>query len=489
MHSAIRSKFGGGIAIAFVVVSAVTLALSIVVGMWPVGTALVGFGFWSVMFARLTQQNRSNRDLIFWLLLILVFTVGFVQKRTGTSLSILLELVMLLGMPFTVWSLGRMDARLKRLFLLILFFLIISILSAFFGRSQLFAAAFQFATDLKFVILLLIGFYITWSEKTEYRFWLIMRWLWLPLMLLVAWQWFSPGTYFKYIHLTYSGQADPLGLVPSRALGPYNHSATFAAVLSLLFLISVSRALTKQKSYFLVAGAYFLLLFGTTQRLEILSLLAIISVLYIYYSFKGRGSSVFLKGLFSIFVVAGLVLAALPMMKERLNRDSEFREFTGEVKPFRPRPVYYATSFSIANDFIPLGSGPGTFAGAGASKFNWNYYQQLGFFSYPWFNPTFLFETYWPHFIAEGGWFGFLAYFLFVVGLVRYSFQSFRAATDTTERMYWLIATTGLMYLLLTSFNGPTFEDPETAFLAVPFVGIAHRFTRERLSRSVPAGG
>jgi hypothetical protein len=175
---------------------------------------------------------------------------------------------------------------------------------------------------------------------------------------------------------------------------------------------------------------------------------------------------------------------ALPAIVKGLGKDSEVQEFIGEAKAFRPRPVYYITSFSIANEYAPLGSGPGTFAGAGAGKFDWDYYQKLGFFSYSWFSPTYLFETYWPHFIAEGGWFGFLAYFLFVVGLIRYCFQSFKASIDPQERLYWLIATTGLVYLLLTSLNGPTFEDPVIAFLAVPFVGIAHRFTRMRLSRS-----
>lgn len=471
---------------AVVVFTSVLIGLMVGIGLWKVAAGLIGLVALNMLFIWYTGRNPGNRDILFWMMLVLVLTVGFIQKHSGTSFGFLLELVMLLAMPYAIGAFVSLDARLKRLFLLLIIFLVITISSAFFGESSLFVSVFQIGTDLKFVILLLIGFYITWSKKTEQRFWFAVRWLWLPFMLLVAWQWIAPGSYFKYIQLNYSGQADPLGVVPTRALGPYNHSATFAAVLSLLFLISISRALTQQKFFFFVACAYFLLLLGTTQRLEILSLLGIVSVLYIYYGLKGQGIPGFLKGMLSIFVILVTVVSVFPSIENRLERDTEFREFTGEIRAFRPRPVYYTTSFTIANQRFPFGSGPGTFASAGAGKFNWSYYQKLGFFSYPWFSPTFLFETYWPHFIAEAGWFGFLAYFLFVLGLIRYSFHAFKAATEIDERMYWLIATTSLAYLLLTSFNGPTFEDPATALLAVPFVGIAHRFTRARLSGQMP---
>jgi hypothetical protein len=457
---------------------AVFAALSLAAGLWPVATALAVAAFWFSLFAWLTRGDPRLRDLVFWLLFTLTLTVELVHKRTGVSVGLALEGVMLLALPFAMGGLADLDGPLRRLFWLIAAFVVISVLSAVFGQSPLVAAAFQMATDLKFIVLLLIGLYLSWSARTERNFWRVVRWLWLPMLLLVIWQWGAPGSYFSHLHTTYGGQEDPLGLVPTRALGPYNHSGQFAAVLAVLWLLTLVRGRLGDRSLRFAGLGYFGLLLGTTQRVEIGSAMAVALWLLLTLRRPSTGAA---RGRVWpwLAALAGMtLLAGGPLLQERLERDVEYREFTGEAQPYRPRPVYYLTSMHIASVHAPLGSGPGTFAGAGAGKFNWDYYQRLGFFGYSWFSPMYMFETYWPHFIAEGGWGGFLAYLLFIVGLVRYAFRQADAVADPAHRGYWLMAAGSLSYLLLTSLNGPTFEDPQTAFLAATLFGVAYRYRK-----------
>jgi hypothetical protein len=444
---------------------------------WIIGLAMSGAFLWLIAFPWMVRANPNLRDSFFWLLLILLLTIGFIQKRTGISVGIVLEGTLLLASPFTIWTIRSLDEKLKRLLILLACFLFFSMMSAAFGQGRVIATVFQIATDMKFPLLLLLGFYVAWTDTTERRFWSLVRWLWLPLAALVVVQWAAPSIYFGYIHTTFSGQEDPFGLLPSRALGPFNHAATLAAVASLLFLIAYIRGVLKDRTFLIPAVAYFAILLGTSERIEIVSLLVVFVVLYTVLN-RDHGIPFVLVAIGTLAIVV-LVTATLGSTAEdRLLQVHEVREFIGDARPFRPRPVYFFTSFSIANQAFPLGSGPGTFAGAGAGKFNWDLYQKLGFFGYSWFSPMYLFETYWPHFIAETGWFGFLSYFCFVLGLIWYATRESFAAPDSTLRMYWLVAASGLGYLFMTSLNGPTFEDPTTAFLATVFFGIAYQLSR-----------
>nr|WP_321399021.1 hypothetical protein [uncultured Desulfobacter sp.] len=441
-------------------------------------TVCICYGIWVYIYRQSISKNKNLKDSIFWILFILLFTVGFYHKRTGVSCGFIIEFITIAYTPFIIFAFKQTNTEIKKLFFLIFIYYIISVISAFWGESKLIAALFQIATDFKFILFLLLGFFITWTPRTENFFLFSVRWIWVPLLFLIFWQWASPSSYFSIVHLTYSGQSDPLGIVPTRALGPFNHAATMASVTGLLSLITFSKAVNSEKKYYLFSIIYFLLLFGTTERVEIFSCITVIIISSIYTISKKNKLTIGIKVISILFLSICFVNFVLPEIYKKAKMSKEFCEFTGDIRAKQPRPFFYYKSVEIANQRFPLGSGPGTFAGAGAGKFNWLYYKEIGVTSYLWFSPMYLFETYWPHFIAETGWIGFSSYFLFIVGIIHHCKKMLIKEKDTMRRAYWTIAFSTLLFLFLTSLNGPTFEIPEFVFLSAPFVGIANSYSK-----------
>jgi hypothetical protein len=99
------------------------------------------------------------------------------------------------------------------------------------------------------------------------------------------------------------------------------------------------------------------------------------------------------------------------------------------------RAVLFLTSFRIANDYFPIGTGWGTFGSYfAAQEYSPVYYlygisthSELGINTRLYLN-----DTYWPAVIAESGWLGFLCLLLFFVIL----FKEMKALYKIDARIY-----------------------------------------------------
>lgn len=452
---------------------ALIAGIGVAIGFSAPIAVLIGLPFLNIIALFILLRKTDWRDSLFWIWFLLIFMTALAQKQLGQSFGFLIE-ASILGLLPVILILGAKSARSFRLQIALYFvFLGLSLASALSGESQLFAGAFQVVTDAKPIVFLIFGSFLAWTARTERTFWALVRFLWLPFSLLVIWQWVSPGSYYGLIHKSYGGLADPLGIVPSRGLGPFNHAATLAAVVAMLGIMSLVRARLFDPRFYLPAIMYLFLLLSTTQRVEFASVFFAIGLWKLFAVSRGR--AVLAVPLVAAALVGAVAVVAIQSdaILAEARRSGEIREFLGEDRAFRPRPVFYVTSFEIASDRFPLGSGPGTFGGAGAGKFDWSYYQKLGLTNYSWFSPTFLFETYWPHLIAESGWFGVLVYLSIFGSLLLMAFRKCFHGDDRETSQYWEIAGTGLIFMLLNSINGPVFEDPTIAFFVLPFFGIA----------------
>lgn len=467
------------VAVVAVVLLAGLLGASLAIGFWPLAVVLVG-GIYAVgLYAVLGGRSRPGlRDSFFWVMLVLIFLTSSAQKLTGFYPSYVVEFSLLLAAPLFAKVLVRLMSEspfFKWWFLGFFIVLISSVLSSIFGRSHTVAAAFQFLTNLKVIFVLLLGFYVAWSSRTETVFWWLVRWLWLPTALLVAWQWGHPSSYFAVMaHATPS--ADPLQLFPSRALGPFHHPTYLGLYAGVFTVFSVFRAMSGGGwRYFPIALFYFLLLLASVQRQETVA--AVVTATVGIGLLRGKRFAV-RSAVVGLLVAVAVGGAGWFFIKDNLMREATNWGLIGHSAIQQPRQVLYLHAAEIADQYAPLGSGLGTFAGAGAQKFDMSLYMDRGFARYSWFyTKNVLMDTYWTNFLAETGWASTLLLLILMVSLVLYTaFHSLRAYPIDIKR-FWLMAFGGLSFTFVLSLTSPSFQDPGLFLVPGVFLGIAYQRT------------
>lgn len=466
------------VAIALVLLAAL-LGASVAVGFWPLAVVLVGGVLALAFYAILEGRSAPGlRDSFFWLMFGLIFVTASLQKTAGFSANFVLEFCLILAAPLLVKTLARLLAEsqfFRWWFVAFSVFLVLSLLSSVFGRSHVFAAAFQFLTNLKVILVLLLGFYIAWSARTNAVFWWIVRWLWLPTLLLVAWQWVHPASYFGAMRFA-AATADPLQLFPSRALGPFQHPS-FLAVYSGIFTIFciLNAALGSGRRYVLLGVIYFLLLLASTQRQETAAtVVGVIAVISLLHGRRFAVRSVLLSTLAALVVGVGGWL----VMKDNLIMEATRWGIIGHHAIQQPRQVLYVHAVEIADKYAPLGSGLGTFAGAGAQKYDISLYLDRGFARYPWFyEQNVMMDTYWTNFLAETGWATTLLWMSLTVLLVWYTAKHSLIKYPPELRRGWLMAFSGLFFTFMLSLTSPSFQDPGLFLVPGIFLGVAYNRT------------
>ncbi|MHB1351807.1 MAG: hypothetical protein ACYCWA_00675 [Thiobacillus sp.] len=466
------------IAIALVLLAAL-LGASLAVGFWPLAAALVGgvfvLGFYAVLAGR---SGPGLRDSFFWLAFVLIFAIDSSRKFTGYSANFVLEFSLILVAPLLVPTLARLLAEsrfFKWWFAGLSVFFMLSILSSFFGRSHGLAAVYQFLTNLKVILVLLLGFYIVWSARTNAAFWWIVRWLWLPTALLVAWQWSHPSSYFAVMPYA-TASADTLQLFPSRAVGPFHHPTYLGLYMGVLSVFCVVNAASGGgRRYYLIGLCYFLLLLASTQRQETVT--AVIAATAAVSLLHGKKFAL-RSAIVGLVAVAALGGAAWLFIQDNLMREATRWGIVGHSAIQQPRQVLYMHAVEIADQYAPLGSGLGTFAGAGAQKFDISLYLDRGFARYPWFyEQNVLMDTYWTNFLAETGWATTALLIILMLLLVGFAARHSLRKYPIEVRRFWLMAFAGLLFTFLLSLTSPSFQDPGLFLIPGIFLGVAYNRT------------
>jgi len=355
------------------------VGISAAYGFFLISGGLVALIYVLILYAILGRNTASGiKDVFFWVMFMAVFLAASIHKFTGYSAYYVLELCLIVAAPLLVIRLVHLvnESSFFRLwFAAFSVFLLLSLLSSVFGRSNELAAAYQFISNLKIVLLLLIGFYITWSPRTETVFWWLIQWLWLPMMLLVAWQWGHPSSYFGLMGHASPASADPLNLFPSRALGAFQHPTylgLYAGVFTIFCFLNAT--LGAGRRYIIFGVCYFFLLLASTQRQETVAAIVVIAGIISLLQGKRFIIRNAIIGLFVILLVGG---GAWFQFNDNLMNEAERWGLIGHDKIEQPRQLLYYHSVDIANQNAPLGSGLGTFAGAGALKFDISLYLVL----------------------------------------------------------------------------------------------------------------
>jgi hypothetical protein len=437
--------------------------------------------------------DSGRRDAVFWLMITLLFAIPFAHKVLGgggygVRVDGLMELfligALILAVPSAIRWFRESAYGLAVLFLLLVF-LAWSLLSSVFGQSPWLAGTYQFLTNAKFFCMLMVGFYVAWTGRTERAFWGLVRWLWFALALFVLWQYLSPGSYTALIsHYSEPALHDHFLHLPGRAQGPFHQSSIFAYVTALFMLFALAKGLVEERrGYFVIASLYFLLLVASGQRQELAS--APLAAILIISVAKGKRYALPIFALGVVVVaLAAIWLAGHPY----IQHIAENWGISGHAEITEPRPAMYIYSVDVAQKYAPLGSGLGTFGGAGAQKFNLSFYVDLGFRNYSWFGVSnFLVDTLWPNLVAETGWIGATLMLLIMVALGLYALIESLKPRPPPLRLYWLMALAGQAFPFLISPTSAAYQNVELFFWGAIFFGIAYNATRR--SESAASAG
>lgn len=428
-----------------------------------------------ILFLVLKNSPKQHSGKVFIVGFMLFFMLPFISKLTGIVLVGTWQLLFALSIfGFASFYRYLNEALLVKLSVFFfLGFLSIAVISTVLGRSNFMATAYQFISDLKPMLLMVMGFAIAWDDKTEKSFWRIIEWFWLPALILVAFEWTAPSVYFKVFKGVAAVPSD--GLFPSRAVGPFINSSILAACGVMFSLLIFTRMQTgflnksKAHDWFRIV-IYIVLVITALQRFELVGLLVSLPLVYLI----AEPSKLMIRGIFSAVILVILLGLVWSVYGNEFIREFGQMGFGNFNSIETARVQIYQGSLTLAQQYFPVGSGLGTYGGAGAQKFNQSFYYELGFTNYWWFGKeSYLMDTYWANSIAETGVFGAFFLLLSYLMLALFTFTKAVKVKVKAARTYWIFSNVGIIYLLMLSITSPSFQDPMLAFLPLLAIGIA----------------
>lgn len=190
----------------------------------------------------------------------------------------------------------------------------------------------------------------------------------------------------------------------------FSHPATFATLIVPLAIYSFVEYINSGKKLYIgvfCISIICLLLAGTSKNLVSV---AVVCCIYLSRVRKSR------KYLFMMMILVGGIIA-LPQIISIFSEEIT-TNILSDTAANRPRWLLYGTSFKLASDYFPFGSGFGTFGNSvsfsGRYSDVYSLYGIAGRYGFSQDNILFLSDTYWPSVIGETG----IAGVLIVVSLL-----------------------------------------------------------------------
>jgi hypothetical protein len=192
-------------------------------------------------------------------------------------------------------------------------------------------------------------------------------------------------------------------------LGMFDHKVTSAQIMVLGTISSLCLTYNSRYKKIFVALA-FLFTLMVFLHVSIKESISALICLIVYFLFINQAVKPLRSALICVAIVGmGLLLTTDNFLSRPLYERVDLFSSIQTV-----RAVSYTASLDIANSNFPLGSGAGTFMSKSAAQLAYSPY-------YYWYNIAFLhggkpgetfflYDTYWPKVLAQGGWLAFLAF-------------------------------------------------------------------------------
>lgn len=465
--------------------SAVGLApiLSFLLGGIAIVIFLIGhYGFTSYRF---------GGNGIFWTALVFALVLAAAEVMMPIRISGLYQIWIIALVPWIVYSVPAVLNSMATMRLVVALF-VFAIVFAAIGTWQspylnVKAAIYQFLYNFKLPLMLLLGFRICWKDGDHRRL-LHVFWVYALVVIgFIALDLGAPSVFKAVVRnlYEYHMNANPLlGGHGWRLTGPFLHPGILAYFSSLFLVMLVVQSQLRLVSVWqtLVLGSLLLVgLVASGQMQE--SSAALLCAAIVVVACRVRSIWTLLIGA----TLGGLVVAALFVGLVGTSTLSKLGAEWGLLPDVRAltsaRPVLYADSARLADQFFPLGTGLGTFGGVGAAYINRSLYEALGYSALHWYQENlFLMDTYWPNIVAEYGWIGTIALLLVPAILNIYSLWRITKVQSPLLKAAWGYAFTGQFVPLLNSLTSPIYANPNASAFAMVMFGMAHMYERRTLA-------
>ena len=452
--------------------------------------AIFGLGlFASLVMYGITLPGQKALSWILVLVFVVTLSNAVVEQLVHAPIGYVFELLcfgLILGAGFHAARRFGADSVFRFLLLCLGLYFLLGLVSTALGRSQWVAAIWQLQYNLKWPAMLLIGMLLAFNHGQERLLRIVVGWAWLPIAMMVALEIASPNLHWKIVGGTPDMSPNPVIGLGLRNQGPFPHSGYLALTSAGFAWISlVFASIARDRRWLLPTLLYTALLLSSGQRQEVLGFFILVGVLFTYL--YRRHWQLLLVG-FLISAAMALVVALI----FDVAVGAKLVEQWGGSKLGLPseRYVLSKAGLKIAHDWFPLGSGLGTYGGAGAQKFDQSQFLQFGFDQYWWFRQgQFLVDVYWPSVVAEVGWIGGVA--LFVAYMAIFVKLIFSAWQDGEKSALLWIGFGLLGLLLLNSPTSASISDPRSAFWMWLLIGaaFAHALKSQGGDREVVSRG
>ena len=427
----------------------------------------------------------------FWTALILSLVLGVAELIAPMNVAGGMEIWLICLVPWIIWSgtgAVRREPLLRVFFALFLVALLLSVVSTLLmERINGKAAVYQFAYNLKWPLMLLLGYRVCWQDADHA---LLRKVVWAFVVVaavFVALDVAVPSV-FKAIARNvkeYHGTSNPLlGGNYFRLTGPFIHPsvlAYFSTIFLVMTAVQRSGKLVGLPYTILTMAALLVLLALSGQMQETAA--AVAGCGLVWATFRARNLwTVAALSAIVLLITAAALIGVIGLEKFRLlGVDWGLAPSWSGLT--QARPVLYTDAFRLASEHWPVGTGLGTFAGEGARLFNRDLYESLGYNIYWWYQrDIFLVDTYWPNFIAEIGWIGTVCLMLVPLLAIVYSLWRVTQSANPRVKVVWGYAFVGQFVPLIVSLTSPIFSDPNSVAFAFMMLGMAQVYER-RLSR------
>jgi hypothetical protein len=395
------------------------------------------------------------------------------QSR-GIPAGYLLEMVIFLFMLSSlreVLRVARSDATLRWVIAFFLMYFALALASTLLGRSHWRGAVWQLQYNLKLPLMFALGMLLVAPDQAQAMLRRFVAWSWLFFLPFLVFELAAYGAFMKVFGHAHNYHPNVLLPFMHGLRGPFAHAGYLSLISGLLASGAVAFWLQGLGRRWLgCAAIYTAFAVCAGQRQE---LMALVLVFLLFALIQGRKQT----GWLAVGAMAGLacLLMAALVMEHNPFGDLMRQWGGGRASDLSERAVLTEGGMRVAEQYFPLGSGLGTYGGAGAQRFDQSLFVDLGFNRYWWFRQRiFLVDTYWPSVAAEAGYPAMLLLAAaFVLMWCVLLWRSVRV--DASLRPLLL---TGLAALTLQLANSPTsavLTDPRGAFVFWLLIGCAWR--------------
>jgi len=463
----------------FIFTALITLSFGILIGagQWVIIMALIALLVILPIFLISAQRIQDQHGWLLaggWAVMLVAHSI---QKISGVPVGYVLEAVIFglaLASLRNVWRLAVLDKTLRFLIALLVIYFVTALLSSAFGRSHNFAAFWQLQYNLKWPLMFALGTLIIWNENSDKMLRKLAAWSWIVIIPFVLIEIVYPSIYTQIFQTNVGLHSNPILGFGFRYRGPFSHAGMLAIACALMAICALVQLLQGRGRWWGgIALIYIALVLASGQRQELAAML--IAMFFIFIISSRHYWFLLLAAVLcgGLFVFYGLYSNDVPM-----RSTLEQWGFINNLSDLSERAILTSKGIEVASLYFPLGSGLGTYGGAGAQKFDLSLFVDLGFGQYYWFREgKFLVDTYWPSIIAESGFIG--ALLILTVYIVIFATLLRRAwhAKGTPVFGLLLIAISAMTLLLANTPTSAVITDPRGAFLFWLLIGAAWRAT------------